>query len=563
MRIHFKSISATNFLGIGAKTQTLQIKQGKTLIFGKNGNGKSTMPIDALIFGLYDKSFRKTNKPQLQNWYNKKNCLVQISLTANGHEYVISRGINPNVFYIDEDGKRIDSQSANSDLQDWLETNVLKMSLQTFKQICVLGSADYLPFMRLTSQQRREVSEQLTDTTVISNMSKILKEKIQLHASNITALSLKLDQSRKGLQNLIIASESNVQEKETKLKQLANDGIKLTTKSKKLQSEIGILHDEVDEALPQWESIVLEAKLEKASLETNIASSNRQIEFFRTTNNCPTCLQTIDNKHNSKVINEINFKIQELQKIKDFNDVAISTACSEHAKISAKKKLLDSKEMEYRETKILLSEVSKQVKSYKQEIENIKVKEDGKLQQMISEVSSDVEQSERLLQEMHELNEVYLIASKFLKDNGIKSMIIKQYIPVLNSSISKYLSAFNFPMKFEFDENFEGKILGGSKDFSYQNLSMGQRQRVDLAMLFAWRDVARQRSNADTNLIVFDETLDMSLDREGIDSILDVIDSLTNGTSTIIVSHRELLLDKVDNSIRVDMVNGFTQLVNS
>lgn len=555
--IRFKSLVAKNFLSIGNIPYRIDFEAGTTLLIGHNGKGKSIVN-DCLLFVLYDKSFRKVNKPQLVNLINKKNCVVELDMEANGKSYHVVRGIAPLVFQVIENGKLVDSFATASDLQAWFESTVLRMSLQTFRQVCILGSADYTPFMKLTATQRREVSEQLTDTTIISEMSKILKERISTHMSEMKSTATRLEMSKSNLVKLEAMATADLEKKRHELQTYAEEGIKLAGRRKTLAEDIA-QQKELEHQIMEASLRVSELNRSISTIESRINMLKGQIKFFDAHESCPTCKQAIAPTHADQIRHSIGACIQ----------TETETGTEEAKKIEAIEVGLvplnvglaqkKAKERELIEVTTKLQSIKSFMTALSSEINSLSSVESGFLETARHEV--DVFQSQ--LDALREESAVHEAAQKLLKDNGIKASIVKQYIPVLNAAIAKYLQAFDFFATFSFDETFEDQIAGGTKDFTYGNLSMGQRQRVDLAMLFAWRDVARQRSRVDTNLIIFDETLDMSLDVDGIDSVLAILEKLTAGTCVIIISHRETLIDKVNRTIKVEMQNGFTRLVSS
>lgn len=543
----FKCIRYRNFLSTGSQWNEIELnKYQSTLITGKNGEGKSTI-LCALTFSLFGKPFRNVNKAQLINSINKKQCVVEVEFSVNGHDYKVVRGIKPNIFDIHCDGELINQDAALKDYQKVLEQQILKLNYKTFTQVVILGSATFVPFMQLPSAQRREVIEDILDIKIFSLMNVLLKDKAASVKEQITTIEyqiqsqrVKIEAQKKLIEALVTSKDgivTGLQEKIT-----AND-VEIT----KAQSVIDVLVEDteklsgVNEKHEKVTGAILQASKMRVKLSTNIDMCNHNVQFFNNNQNCPTCSQDIAADHKHKVLEELNTTIAEHQS--KLNDVIVATE-KLNKQLTAANKSLDtirSKSIEMSSHTTAIKMLTQQNSSYRKEIDGVRADsgniddEKSKLRGMAEDAITQVEHKGNLL-EQRNLQEV---ASLLLKDTGIKTAIIREYLPVMNKLINKYLTAMEFYVQFELDEAFSEMIKSRNRDvFTYASFSEGEKQKINLAVMFTWRQIARMKNSVNTNLLIMDEVLDSSLDSAGVETMLSLLGDLDQ-SNIFIISHRE------------------------
>ena len=525
--------------------------------------------ITSLIFGLYGKSNRGTTKKQLVNTVNKKDCVVEIDFSTDGKEYKVRRGISPNIFEIHIDGKIQEELSAVRDQQKYLEQNILKMSYKTFMQVVVLGSTNYVPFMQLTTSDRRELVEELLDLKIFSSMNLVLKEKIK----NTERASGKLEMEKVSVGGLIdsqkyfIESIKNtgletISKKENETQDIEGEIETLLVNIENITKEVEALNKELEDIsftpkkLKQFLSI--QGKMQqKKSLITE------ESEFFHQHSVCPTCKQEVDDKFKENKLGELTQQNNELQLgISEIYEAIVEEEERESKFISTSKKItaLNSQLSNHKNESNLKS---KQIKSIEKEISEIRNNIENQ-NENIKHLQKLVRSYNKLEKEQSKCNEVleYLEFSYVLmKDSGIKSKIIENYLPVMNSQINKYLQMMDLYINFTLDNEFKETIKTPiHEDFSYGSFSEGEKQRINLSLLLAWRDIARMKNSANCNIMFFDETLDSSLDSTGIEDLLKIINYIVKDSNIFIISHRDGYDDKFERVIEVKKINGFTKI---
>lgn len=568
--ITFNKIRYKNFLSTGDAFTEIQFdKSESTLVVGENGAGKSTF-LDALCFGIYGKPFRNVNKPQLVNTLNGKGLLVELEFTIGKNNYKVRRGIKPNIFEIYTNDKKHDELADARNMQTWFETNVIKMDQKSFSQVVVLGSANYIPFMQLPSIQRRQVIEDLLGINIFSLMNNLLKDKINNNKDDINESDHSIDK---------VEIELNVMgdykaKASAARKQQINDYEERRTDTQKsilkVNGDIQNLQDQVNE---KQESISDEEKIKKsvdqlrsiyAKVEDKIHRLEKEINFFETNDNCPTCEQTFEPEFKEKHVCKRKQSKQETQsglgdmdielekRTKRLNDIAnvISEVNNLNQQISQKNGELSGLQRTLEEIVDTIAELSNESAD---EADNKKKERDLKKQLKELQVKKE---------ELINQREVLKVASVLLKDGGIKAKIIKQYIPIMNKLINKYLAQMDFFVNFELDEEFNETIKSRFRDaFTYDSFSEGEKMRIDLALLFTWRAIAKLRNSASTNLLIMDEVFDSSLDNTGTDELLRIINDLTKDTNTFIISHKgDTLFDKFNNVIKFEKVKNFSRV---
>jgi DNA repair exonuclease SbcCD ATPase subunit len=568
--IFFSKVRYKNFLSTGNVFTEIDLgEHATTLIIGENGAGKSTF-LDAITFSLFGKPFRNINKPQLVNSINEKDCVVEIEFKIGKTNYKVVRGIKPNTFEIYVDGALLNQDAKAKDYQDYLEKVILKMNYKSFTQIVILGSTNFTPFMQLSAADRRTVIEDLLDIQIFSSMNVIVKNK--LHGLKDEAAQLKiqidntkdkielhkkhLDELKKNTKEIVDAKKKEFEENSTTLKNLA---VELTEKETQIETIVSSISDEETSTKKFNKLNQLEAKI-----EGNIQKLEKDIEFYSVNSTCPTCDQAINNKEEK--VHTCNSKISELTdgltKLKEESDAVLQRINT----IKATQKELKALEQDL----VRITTHRKQVRSYiaklQEEIDVIESKP-----AMSDEFKAQSKQLLNALQayndkrkEVSEQTQNYDIVAQLLKDGGIKSKIIKQYVPIINKLVNKYLAAMDFFVNFNIDEEFKETIKSRHRDdFSYENFSEGEKKRIDLALLFTWRSVAKLKNSVNTNLLIFDEVFDGSLDINGTEEFMKLINMMNEGTNVFVITHKsDQMVDKFKHTIRFGKVKNFSQMVN-
>jgi DNA repair exonuclease SbcCD ATPase subunit len=566
--IHFTKVRWKNFLSTGNAFTEIQLdKNDSTLIVGENGAGKSTM-LDAICYGLYGKPFRKVKKDQLINSVNGRDVVVEIEFRTHEHSYLIRRGIKPNLFEIFEDGSLIDQEAAVRDYQEMLEKNILKLSMKSFTQIVILGSSSFVPFMQLTTNVRREVIEDLLDIRVFSSMALLLKDRV---ATNREEYKLN-EQAIRYAQDAIKTQEKlRAEIDEQRESKIRDYNVSIMRNEENLNvcnSRIEEYQEEINNLLEQcadYDSIV--GRIHKiVSLEQNLESkksnANKSIKFFTENNECPTCAQLIEETIRKSKIDEKKSSIEEIK-------TALTRLEDEHRKAEHRHSEIRGIQADIRRLQAETNRFQSSIESYQKEIAiwNKEIADLNKTQRTFTEsaiLSSKLELDKALSSKEQILTdkEMYELATVILRDSGIKSRIIKQYIPVINTLVNKYLAAMDFFVKFELNEQFEEKILSRHRDdFTYESFSEGEKMRIDLSLLFTWRAIARMKNSASTNLLILDEVFDASLDANGCDEFLKLIHDMEE-TNIFVISHKgDVLNDKFSNVLRFAKQKNFSRIV--
>jgi DNA repair exonuclease SbcCD ATPase subunit len=566
--IVFKKIRWKNFLSTGNIFTEIELnKSATTLIVGENGAGKSTL-LDALSFALFNKPFRKINKPLLLNSITKKDLVVEIEFTIGSNNYKIVRGIKPNIFEVYQNGSLLNQSADSKDYQDILEKQILKINFKSFCQVVVLGSASFVPFMSLPTGQRREIIEDLLDLQIFTSMNVILKQRITSnaedlikHEANKTIVEEKIKLVKKHLieiqnNNEKIISEKNERREQTntQVNVLDDEYWKLDNKRKDLEEKM------VDEK--ELTSSMKKLTALKHKFEAHLSSQKEQIKFFTDHDNCPTCKQEIDETFKCDMVQNNQERVKELE---DNLEVVAKNYVETNNKINEMMNI----QTEINNTKMDIHKISTKISSlieYRTQLEN----EINTIQKTVKEDNSDqlnklvveLKEAEYVLNELHDLKQTYQAVSVLLKDGGIKAKIIKQYIPIINKLINKYLSSMDFFVQFELNEEFNETIKSRFRDeFSYASFSEGEKMRINLAILFTWRAVAKLRNSISTNILIMDEVMDSSLDSNGTEEFMKVLTQLANDTNTFIISHKtDQFYDKFTSVIKFEKHKNFSKV---
>ena len=568
--IYFKKIRWQNFLSTGNIMTEIQLDRSKsTLIVGENGAGKSTM-LDALYFALFGRPFRNINKPQLVNSITGKNTLVEVEFSIGKKEYMIRRGIKPAVFDVFIDGELLNQNSSSREYQDVLEKTILRMNPKSFGQIVVLGSANFVPFMQLPAMHRREVIEDLLDIQIFSIMNSLLKDKQTANKSESTDVDYKIDLAeqkielhKKHIETLNRNNAAIIKQKEEKIAVYEHAVAELMAANDTIANETAALSDSISD-FNMTSVKVLKIKEMERALKDRIVKLDKEVKFFHDHDNCPTCKQGIDHDFKKQTIEKRSSKAEEI------NDALVKLE-QEYEKLNARIIEIDAINTQIHELNNKVADNFREIKFTNNYIANL-TKE---IEDLKNDHASDTSNLDELRQLKADLTDykaykeklafekqLHDVASYVLKDTGIKTKIIKQYVPIMNKLINKYLAAMDFFVQFELDEAFNETIKSRFRDdFSYASFSEGEKMRIDLALMFTWRAIAKLRNSAATNLLIMDEVFDSSLDSGGTEEFMKILDTLTADTNTFVISHKgDQLYDKFHSIIRFEKHSNFSRI---
>ena len=571
--IIFKTIRWKNFLSTGNNFTEVNFQDSNTnLIVGTNGSGKSTI-LDALTFSLYNKPFRKINKPQLVNSVNEKDCVVEIEFSIGNREYKVVRGIKPNVFEIWVDGKLQDQDAAAADQQKKLEESILKLNYKSFTQTVILGSATFVPFMQLTSSNRREIVEDLLDIKIFSTMNNILKDRMRKTNELIREYSIKKDMVEEKIEmqenfirdldksgkERIGKKENSIQEIETEIDQVTDQNETLLTKiDTDLQPEL--------EKLNNSKSTLKKLNQLRAKLEQKIQTLVSEHKFFQDNTVCPTCTQSIEDSFRLNKIVDIEEKSKELNDgYRELED-AINVEQEKDEQFLSYSTEINRLNNDISKNNVKITGLNKQIRILRNEIQEItsQIENRNSEREALDNLIKDLDTVEKQRSTEKEQVSYYEFAHSLMKDGGVKSKIIKKYLPLMNQQINKYLQMMDFYINFTLDEEFKEVIKSPvHEDFSYESFSEGEKMRIDLSLLFTWRDIAKLRNSASTNLLILDEIFDSSLDDAGTDFFTKIIRYAIQDAHVFVISHKtDEIMDKFDKVMRFDKVKGFSKLVS-
>ena len=570
--IIFKTLKWRNFLSTGNQFTEVNFQDAKTnLIVGTNGSGKSTI-LDALTFVLYNKPFRKINKPQLANSVNEKDCLVEIQFDVGKREYKVVRGIKPNVFEIWIDGNKEDQDAATQDQQKKLEESILKLNYKSFTQTVILGSATFVPFMQLTSANRREIVEDLLDIKIFSTMSSILKEKMRRTNELIREQSIKKDmiEDKIEMQESFIADldksgKERIEQKESSLVEIETEVDGLNGENEKT---ILLIENDLQpklEELNNTNNTLRKLGQIRAKLEQKIQTIVSEHKFFQENTVCPTCTQSIEEEFRLNKIVDIEEKSKELNEgYRELEDT-INVEQEKDKLFASYSTKINKLNNDISHNNVKISGLHRQSKNLRNEIQEIteQIQNRNTERKVLEKLINDLGSIEKDRSKQKEQVNYYEFAHSLMKDGGVKSKIIKKYLPLMNQQINKYLQMMDFYINFTLDEEFKEVIKSPvHEDFSYESFSEGEKMRIDLSLLFTWRDIARLRNSASTNLLILDEIFDSSLDGAGTDFFTNIIKYVVSDAHVFVISHKtDDLIDKFDKVIKFDKVKGFSKMV--
>jgi DNA repair exonuclease SbcCD ATPase subunit len=568
--IRFKKLRWKNFLSTGNVFTEIQLDRSpSTIITGDNGAGKSTI-LDALCFVLFNKPFRNINKGQLMNTINEKGMLTEVEFSVGNVEYLVRRGMKPNVFEIFKNNKLIDQPGSVRDYQQQFEDTILKLNYKSFTQIVVLGNASFTPFMQLSTKDRREVIEDLLDIQIFSHMNTLLKDRVAKNRSDKTEVEYQIDLlgekisvQKEYLAKIQESVENQRKEIEDEIREWSLNILSTQAQQQEHTEEIARLLDTIQN------SDKVDSKSAKVSelmmkLHDKVTKADKRLKFYEKNDHCPTCEQVIEAQAKAE-------KMEQSQKTVSETQTAIAQLEIEQGKLTEELERINGVQQEITALRQYWRDCEQAQKTYESNIERLKDKlrksketaqdKDGSVSQ-ISELEAQLSEYETKSESLSKDQEVLKIATEMLRDGGIKKKIIKQYVPVINKLVNKYLAALDFFVNFELDEEFNEVIKSRYRDeFSYASFSEGEKMRIDLALLFTWRAVAKLKNSTNTNLLILDEVFDASLDTTGCDEFLKLLQDIGGETNVFVISHKgDVLTDKFRSAIRFEKVKNFSRM---
>jgi len=569
--IVFKTLSWKNFLSTGNAANTLILdKSQSTLVVGRNGEGKSTM-LDALTFALFGKPFRNINKPQLINSINQKNCVVTIEFCIGSIDYKIIRGIKPNIFEIWSNGNMINQDAAAKDYQKILEQQILRLNYKTFTQVVILGSASFVPFMQLPAWQRREVIEDILDIGVFSTMNTLLKGRINETKDQLTTIENKItiaknnvDVQKKLIGTLVSSKRDQVAQINKQIEDNEAEIAANEARWETINDQMNELMASADNAeeLQELTAVTVKARTKFVHVKDQ---TEENLSFFLNNEVCPSCSQGIPHEHKSGIVTKLNEDLVEI-------DSNLTTIAEAYNKLIERQEKLDKINKELLTLNVQCNAIHSSNKTLFNQNKKLKLdieatnndtvnidEEKKKLKDIADEALLLIDRKNELYQE----KQIQDVSSILLKDTGIKTAIIKEYLPVMNKLINGYLTAMDFYVHFELDEAFNEKIKSRFRDeFTYASFSEGEKMRIDLAILFTWRQIAKMKNSVNTNLLILDEIFDSSLDNSGTDYFLSVMNALGENSNIFVISHKgDQLFDKFHSVIKFEKKNDFSTIV--
>ena len=567
--ILFKTLKWKNLLSTGNYfTEVTLNSNANTLIVGTNGSGKSTM-LDALCFALFGKPFRSVNKPNLLNSINGRDCVVEIEFSIGNKEFKIVRGIKPNIFEIHQDKVLLNQDAAVRDYQDYLERFILKLNYKSFTQIVILGSASFTPFMQLSASDRRAIIEDLLDIQIFSTMNSLVKERLSNNKDSIV--------EKKNEVSLLLQKHDLKKEYQDKLNQDNEEKVKEYESEILLYREtIRTLHDDVDSLeqikqtlsdicakIPENEKKITAFKKVESQIESKISKVGNDRSFYEHNADCPTCRQAITLEFKEGQLDELGTKEKELTSGLTELQTKITEQENVVAELREKEKELSNVRIQLATTQTSIKGLNESIKKLEKQIKETKntSQESADENELIS-IKEEIKEAENQLKILIDEKSYLDVASVLLKDTGIKTNIIKQYLPVINKLVNKYLTSMDFFVNFNLDESFKETIKSRHRDdFSYHNFSEGEKQRIDMALMLTWRAIAKLKNSTNTNLLILDEVFDSSLDSTGTEELMKILHSLDD-VNLFVISHKgDILQDKFVNTIRFEKVKNFSRIV--
>jgi len=567
--ILFEKISWKNFLSTGNHSTEVILNQNPTtLVVGQNGAGKSTI-LDALTFVLYGKSFRKINKAQLVNSSNEKDCLVNIEFSISGINWKIERGIKPNIFKIFRNGEEMDQSHSALNQQKWLEQSVLKMNYKSFTQIVILGSSTFVPFMQLLPGSRREVVEDLLDIKIFSSMNVLIKEKIRGVKDEIKTLDLKkeslkdkVEMQKKFIEEVESRGKETIEEKNKKINELDQSVVKLMKDNEFYEGEVVGYTQMREKSVGATEKLLKLAGL-KGKISQKVSTITKEHKFFTDNTVCPTCTQDIEEDIRINKLADAQNKAKELQSGFKELEEAIKTEEERERHFTTVSKEITKLTHGISKNNTQIAGCQRQIRDLESEIQRVteQLANRNTEHEKLESFRNSLQDTYQHLAEKKETISYYDFAYGLLKDGGVKASIVKKYLPLINQQVNKYLQIMDFYINFKLDEEFNETVESPiHEDFSYSSFSEGEKSRIDLALIFAWREVARYKNSVNTNLMLFDEVFDSSLDGYGTDEFMKIIRFIVKDANIFVISHKDSLHDKFASLIKFEKVKGFSRI---
>ena len=569
--ILFEKIRWKNFLSTGNQYTEISFTDHPTnLIIGTNGAGKSTV-LDALTFSLFGKPFRKINKPQLVNSVNEKDCKVEVEFSVNNVQWKIVRGIKPAIFEIWRSGSLMDQAASSNDQQKWLEQNVLKMNYKSFTQIVILGSSTFVPFMQLSAANRREVIEDLLDIKIFSSMNSVIKDKIRQVKEDVKVLELKkeslldkVEMQKNFIEELENRGKKNIEDKNINVLSLTEDIGNFMDDNEKIQEKVDSLQVKLEEYSGATEKLRKLGNL-KGKISQKVSTITKEHKFFSENTVCPTCTQSIEEDFRINRINDAQNKAKELQSGYKELEEAIKGEEERERQFTTVSKEITSLTHGISQNNTRISGCQRQIRNLESEIQKITEQlanrntEHEKLESFKENLKTTYDD----LASRRDTINYYDFSYSLLKDGGVKSKIIKKYLPLINQQVNRYLQMMDFYINFTLDEEFNETVQSPiHEDFSYASFSEGEKMRIDLALLFTWREVARMKNSINTNLLIMDEVFDSSLDGFGTEEFLKIIKYVIKDANVFVISHKTGIEDKFQSVTKFEKVKGFSRMVD-
>ena len=568
--ILFEKIRWRNLLSTGNNWTEVNLRStSTTVIIGTNGAGKSTI-LDALTFVLFNKPFRKINKSQLLNSMNEKDCSVEIDFTIGSTDWFIRRGMKPNIFEIHRNGQMLNQSSSVNDQQKWLEQNVLKMNYKSFTQIVILGSSAFVPFMQLTGSNRREVIEDLLDIKIFSAMNSIIKDKIKHIRDDVKTLELKkeslndkVEMQENFIEELENRSKKNISDKRGKIKELTVEADTHVEHNQLIESDVNDLIQKQEKVTGAGSKLKKLNNL-KGKLSNKVSTITKEHKFFTENTVCPTCTQNIEEEFRVNRIADAQSKAKELQSGYKELEEAIKTEEEREHQFTNLSKEITKLTHGISQNNTRISGCQKQVRELESEIQTITTQLENRNSEheKLNTFNENLRETYDLLGDKKQKISYHAFAYSLLKDGGVKSKIIKKYLPLINQQVNKYLRMMDFYINFKLDEEFNETIQSPiHEDFSYASFSEGEKMRIDLALLFTWREIARYKNSVNTNLLIMDEVFDSSLDGMGTEEFLKIIKYVIIDANVFVISHKQALHDRFEGMIQFEKIKGFSRMV--
>ena len=566
--IEFKTIRYQNILSTGNAFTTISLNSQKTtLIVGENGAGKSTI-LDALSFALYGKPFRKVNKPQLLNSINQKDLLIELDFNIGRDEYMIRRGIKPNIFEVYKNANLLNQDGANKDYQSHLEQNILKLNFKSFGQIVVLGSSTFVPFMQLPAAHRREIIEDLLDIQIFTKMNVLLKERIIQNKTDLQNIKYQIDlttdriaSANKHNDSILKMKRADAEKTQSRIEELIKDNSILLDDVKEMEISIGELKKSISDEKSVNKKYMELVRWDK-NLRSKVKEIAKELQFYKDNDECPVCKQDIDDGHKINIVSKKRIKQDDIENGLDVMENELTSVENRKTEIGEVHGHVNQHGFDMSAKNATYASNERNIISLKTELTNAQKEAESIDTSTIESLHNELEGYNDDHRDLTIDRDTMGVVANLLKDGGIKTQIIRQYVPIINKLINKYLAEMDFFVQFELDEQFNETIRSRFRDeFSYESFSEGEKMRIDLALLFTWRTVSKLRNSVSTNLLIMDEVFDGSLDANGTEEFMKILTDITGDSNVFVISHKtDQLIDKFDSTLRFEKVKNFSRI---